>query len=123
MGARRWSFTAAITVLTALPSPNPLAKWDVTTAVTLRETYTNNVALTSPPQSDFITQITPGIRAFGKGPRFTANLYYAPSALLYARRSDADTILNNLGAFGRLEAIERFFFIEANGSIAQNFIS
>src|SRR5947209_1234091 len=123
MGARRWS-VAAFTVFTALASKTSLgAKWDVTTDIALRETYTDNVALTSPPESDLVTQVTPRLRASGRGARFLADVNYAPTVVHYDRRTESDGIFNSLGAFGRVEALERFFFVEGNASVGQSFIS
>lgn len=98
--------------------------WRITPEVELRETYTNNVFLgTGPRSDDFITQVTPGIRIDGRSRRLTANLSYRPSALLYARHNEFNDVVNDLAAFARLEAVERFFFVEASSSITQNFIS
>jgi uncharacterized protein (PEP-CTERM system associated) len=100
------------------------ATWTVTPDITLRETYTDNVFLGTPSRRhDFITQVTPGLRIEGRGPRLNANLSYRPSALFYARHSEANDLANELNAFGRLEAIERLFFIDAGASISQGFIS
>jgi uncharacterized protein (PEP-CTERM system associated) len=115
---------AACLLLSALPAGHaPAANWTVTPDITLRETYTDNVFLSEPKRHDFITQVTPGIRIDGRGPRLIANFRYAPSAIFYGRNSGENDIINNLSGFGRLEAVERFFFVEAQGSITQNFIS
>lgn len=97
----------------------------VTPDIQLTETYSDNPTLAAPgdTRSDYITQITPGLRIDGRGPRFRASFAYRPSALFYARHSREDRLVNNLRAFGSLEAVENFFFIDANSSITQNFIS
>lgn len=124
MSGRGARAIVASIVLTSLPSVDACAaKWEATADIALRQTYTDNVALSAPPESDHITQVTPGIRLLGSGPRFTANLHYSPSALHYARRKEANGVANSLGAFGRVEAVEGFFFVEASGSVSQNFIS
>lgn len=63
------------------------------------------------------------MRIEGRGARLTASLAYRPTAIFYAREREANDVANNLQAFGRLEAVERFFFVEAAGNITQNFIS
>ena len=99
-------------------------KWTVRPEITLRESYTDNAFIgTGTPRSDFVTQVTPGIRIDGRSPRLTANLNYAPSALYYARNSEGNDFVNNLDAFARLEAVERLFFVEARGQIGQDFIN
>jgi uncharacterized protein (PEP-CTERM system associated) len=100
------------------------ASWTVRPEITLRETYTDNAFIGSgTPRSDWVTQVTPGIRIDGRGPRLTANLSYFPSAVFYARNSEGNDVINNLDAFGRLEAVEKFFFVEAGANISQSFIS
>ena len=107
-----------------LAAANAAADWKVAPDITLRETYTDNVFFGAGPRTDdFITQVTPGIRIDGKSPRLTASLDYRPSALLYARESDFNDVVNNLAGFGRLEAVEKLFFVDAAASITQNFIS
>jgi uncharacterized protein (PEP-CTERM system associated) len=98
--------------------------WTVTPSIALRETYTDNAFIgQETARSDFITQVTPGIRIDGRSPRLAANLTYAPSALFYARNSEANDVANYLDAFGRLEAVERFFYVEAAANITQSFIT
>ena len=98
--------------------------WTVTPSVELRETYTDNAFIgTDVPRSDFVTQVTPGIRIDGRSPRLTANLSYTPSAIFYAHNSEANDVLNNLDGFGRLEAVEQFFFIEGAARIGQSFVT
>ena len=98
--------------------------WTVQTDLTLREIYTDNAFLgVGEPRHDFVTEVTPGIRIDGRSPRLTANFSYRPSALFYARNDQANDVVNNLAAFARLEAVERFFFVEAFGDIRQSFFS
>jgi uncharacterized protein (PEP-CTERM system associated) len=120
--ARRRSAAAALALAAAAQAG--AAEWTVVPEITLRETYTNNAFVgTGPRRRDLVTQITPGLRIDGRSPRLTGHLDYQPSALFYARHSEGDNLINNLDAFGRLEAVERLFFVEALGNVAQNFIS
>jgi len=100
------------------------AGWTVVPEITLRETYTDNAFVgTAPRRHDFVTQVNPGLRIEGRTPRLTTHFNYQPSALLYSRFSEGNNVVNNLDASARLEAVERIFFVEALGSITQNFIS
>ncbi len=120
--ARPWRAATALLVLTT--GHAAAASWTVQPDITLRETYTDNAFLgAGERRRDFITEVTPGIRIEGRSPRLTARLNYRPTALIYARHSEANDIANNLDAFGRLEAVEKHFFIDATGNITQNFIS
>jgi uncharacterized protein (PEP-CTERM system associated) len=120
-GAKGWRNAAALLVLTTANAA--AANWSVTPDITLRETYTDNIFLSTPRRHDFVTEVTPGIRVEGRSPRLTASLRYSPSAIFYARNSGENDIANSLSAFGRLEAVEKFFFVEADGNISQNFVS
>jgi len=120
--ARRWRALAGL--LVTIAANVPAANWTVRPEITLRETYTDNAFIgVGTPTSDWVTQVTPGIRIDGRSPRLTANLNYAPSAVFYARNSEGNDVINNLDAFGRLEAVEKFFFVEAAGRINQTFIT
>jgi uncharacterized protein (PEP-CTERM system associated) len=116
--------TAAAALLALIAARVYAANWTVTPSIELSETYTDNAFIgTDPPRSDFITKVTPGIRIDGRSARLTANLSYTPSALFYARNNQSNDVANFLDAYGRLEAVEKFFFIEATGNISQNFIT
>jgi uncharacterized protein (PEP-CTERM system associated) len=126
MEARPWhKALAALLLLSSIPGASVAAGWTITPDITLTERYNDNTTLgaSGRENSDFITQVTPGLRIDGSGPRFRASFDYRPSALFYARNSREDRLVNSLRAFGSLEAVENFFFVEAVGSITQNFIS
>ena len=121
-GARPWRFCGALFLLAAHNAG--AVNWVVTPDITLRETYTDNVFIgTGTSRDDFVTEITPGIRIEGRGPRLDATFDYRPTAVLYARTNEEDYIANNLSAFGRLEAVENFFFVEASAYVSQTFLS
>src|SRR4051812_47991771 len=93
------------------------ARWTVTKDISLRETYTDNVFVGSPTStSDFITQVTPGIGIEGTSPRVQGKFRYSPTALFYANNPSQNYVANNLFAQGRLTALERFLFVDVNGS-------
>ena len=105
--------------------PEALSGWVITSDIRLKETYDDNPRLAprDDKRGDFITEVTPGLRIDGNAPRLRANVDYRPSLLLYARNSEEDKLLNRLRAFGSLEAVDNFFFIDVHGVIAQTFIS
>ena len=126
MGGRQWRAASAVTWFALMAAPTvAAAAWTFAPDITLSETYNDNPTLSASgaTRSDFITQITPGLRIDGSGPRFRASFNYRPSVLLYARHSQEDRLVNSLSAFGSLEAIENSFFVDLNSSITQNFIS
>ena len=131
MGARAWQIAALVHVL-LVPAPAAAQAelpggprgWTTAADVGLRLTATDNVLLQAGQgQSDFITQVTPGLHLRGNGPRFRADFHYTPSALFYWDNDSANDVANQLRAFARLEALEKFFFIDLDGNIEQTFLS
>jgi uncharacterized protein (PEP-CTERM system associated) len=115
---------AAALALLSVASNTFAAQWSVAPAITLRETYTDNASLAAEPtEGDYITEVAPGIAIQGTGARFRASLNYTANAIFHARNSGEDRLANTLSAFGNLEAVESFFFVDANASISQQFIS
>jgi uncharacterized protein (PEP-CTERM system associated) len=100
-------------------------EWRLVPSVLLRETWTDNIDL-SPgdrAQSEFVTEIAPGLAITRRGRRFQLDFDYRLNALVHVKDSDRNRVQNNLAATARLEAIENFFFVDANASIAQESIS
>lgn len=101
------------------------AEWKVTPRLAVKETYTDNVALATPgnEQSEFITQINPGISLSGTGGRARMQVDYTLQNLLYARDSNRNTTNHQLGANGNVELVEQSLFVDARASIRQQNIS
>ncbi|HOG03700.1 MAG TPA: TIGR03016 family PEP-CTERM system-associated outer membrane protein, partial [Accumulibacter sp.] len=98
--------------------------WRITPTLAVNETLTNNLYLTSSNRtSDLVTGITPGISIEGKGARASLRLSYAFTEQLYARESSSNGHQNALTAIGTLEAIDDWLFIDATGSISQQYLS
>ena len=127
MALRRYGrvLAAALTLSSSLPASHAATGWTVETDLSLLETYNDNTGLAAPgaERSDFITQVSPGLRINGTAPRLRASFEYRPSLLFYARNTQEDQLINSLNAFGALEVIEKFFFIDATGNITQTYIS
>jgi uncharacterized protein (PEP-CTERM system associated) len=122
--AWRNAATGLLLLTSLLNAREALANWVITPDIRLRATYTDNRSLIGlPAEGGFATTISPGIRIAGGGRRFRGHLQYAPSAIFYSGSSRDDRFINTLSAFGNLEAIENFFFVDANGHISQTFIS
>lgn len=92
--------------------------------VSLRETWTDNVSLAprGTERSDWITELSPGLHLRGGGRRVKYDVDYQRSEIFYSKSSSRDH-QNFLSAFGSIEAIENFFFVDASGTISQQTIS
>lgn len=93
--------------------------------LSITETVTSNVGLDSGSnaRADAITDISPGLRVSSRSGRIVGDLDYALHGLLYARRSSANEVQQSLSARGTAEAIERWAYVDASASIAQQSIS
>lgn len=99
-------------------------KWQIQPTIAINETLTNNVFLTSTnPTGDLVSSITPGISIDGKGARASLRLNYSITENLYARESASNNHQNALTAIGTLQAIEDWLFIDATGTISQQYLS
>ena len=88
------------------------------------EIVTNNVGLVSvAPQSEQITQISPGIRVAVEGARLQAYFDYSRNELLYAQDSSPRQSQNALNTFGSLEFVDNWAYVDFSGVISQQAIS
>lgn len=99
--------------------------WTITPTLTLNVTATDNLELSDTnKQSSLITNISPGISIDGSGGRAKLRLNYSMNNLFYsANPSQNNQTQNALNAFGTLEAVENWLFIDASGNIYQQAIS
>jgi len=103
---------------------NIASRITVVPRVSVTETITNNVRLSNVnQQSEFITQISPGIRISSTGGRIRGSLDYSLSEVLYAKNTTGRQSLNNLSANGTVEAVDNWAFLDFNGNVGQQSIS
>ena len=90
----------------------------------ITEIVTDNVGLASAaPQSEQITQISPGIRVAVQGARLQAYFDYSRNELLYAQNSSPRQSQNALNTFGTLEFLDNWAYLDFSGLISQQAIS
>lgn len=107
-------------------SGGPKPAWVIVPRISLTETFTDNGRLNASrgdSGSEQITQITPGIRIQGESARLKGYFDYGLSQIYYAQHSSANKTQNSLNAFGTLEAVENWLFLDAGGNISQTSIS
>lgn len=122
---RGWVPFGVAVFCAGLASPSSAENWRIQPSVSVRETWTDNVTLVSASQarSDFVTEVSPSLAIQGRGSRARMDIDYRPTALVYARDSGRNDLLNMLNASGAFEAIERFLFVEARAQITQQTVS
>jgi hypothetical protein len=120
---RRHPWLGFALICGAIPAAHA-ENWRITPTLAVNETLTNNLYLNSTNRtSDLVTGITPGISIDGKGARASLRLSYAFTEQIYARESSSNGHQNALTAIGTLEAIDDWLFIDATGSISQQYLS
>src|SRR5437868_3940858 len=100
---RRIPAPAAWTVLAVAIAHAPAAlaaEWRVTPRLELRETYSDNIGLApaGSEQSDFVTEVAPGIGVTATGPRLKLRANYLMRNLFYARETSGRTTQHQLDA-------------------------
>lgn len=126
MGASAWRKALAAALALSLPAAASAQSpgWRFTPSIGVRGTYTDNASLAAAPErGEFVTAVSPAISASGRTGRFTGSLAYSANLLFYARERQNDRLANVLSATGNLEAIEKFFFVDAQASISQEYVS
>jgi uncharacterized protein (PEP-CTERM system associated) len=91
-----------------------------------QETFTDNVNLepSSTRQSDLITQLTPAVSMYYHGGRTQLTGDISLPILLYAHTGSRNNrVVPQANVTGRLEAVERLFFIEAAVNASQSYLS
>jgi uncharacterized protein (PEP-CTERM system associated) len=118
-------FALPAATLALLAGPVRAAKWDVVPTLTVAESYTDNVFLAPDPlrQSDWVTQVIPGISITAKGARLRFDAKYAPEILYYANTTREDTVFHRGNAAGTLEIAKELLFLEGGAGINQYDIS
>jgi uncharacterized protein (PEP-CTERM system associated) len=107
-----------------LPDEAGTRAWTIVPSLTVQETITDNVALSATGKtSDQITEIRPGLRVDAKTARLKLSLNYQLSEFIYAQRPQSSQTLNSLNAFATIEAIEKLFYVDISGVVAQQSIS
>ena len=98
----------------------------LTASLLVQETLTNNVNLrpTDERQSDLVSQITPQFNLDLRGAHSRLSGYLSAPALLYVRTGyENNHVYPSIGVLGDLEALNRFFFVEGQITVAQEYFT
>ncbi len=103
--------------------PARAAQWEFVPRLEVSETYTDNVRLApNNRQGDFVSSVAPGLSITGLGRRGQVIIDYTLSYLYFPELNDGDVRHNFLGS-GTFEVIRDWFFVSAQGSISEQFLS
>lgn len=98
--------------------------FSIVPSFSVNETLSDNVRLSGTnPQSEQVTDVSAGFRLLSNTARLRAYVDYALHGLVYAQNTSSPSIQNALNAFGSLEAVDNWAFIDFNASISRQAIS
>lgn len=115
------SMPAALSAL--LVCPAKAAQWVIVPTLSVVETYTDNLSLTPVKQSDWVTQVIPGISIAATGARLKFNATYAPEAIYYARATQNNDVFQRGNALGTAELAKKLLFVDAGTRVDQYNVS
>ena len=110
---------------TAVAVPGFAENWKPTASASATETYTTNVDFSpqSQAQSDFATTITGTLGIHGEGARAKLDGSVAATGIFYVDHTQNNSFAPSVNLRGNLEAIEKFFWVDATASVSQTFLS
>ena len=117
-------FRTALALAVAVVASGVRAEsWRFAPSVGIVETYSNNVndAPSGQQIGDWITSLTAAVGISGQGARVKLNGSIVVTADLYARETQYNVIYPTVNLFGSVEAIEKFFFIDATANVSQTY--
>ena len=104
------------------PAPARLLRpWHIVPSLSVSETYSDNVTLAvrGAARSDRVTNLSPGIRFEGSGPRVRGHFDYGLHRILYAADPRLNNSQNALDSLMTVEMLENQFFIDTRANISQ----
>ncbi len=108
----------------ASEEPATTRAWTIVPRIGLTETLTDNINLSSTDkQSGLISQLSPGIRIDARTARLKMFLNYRLDAIAYSTGNNGNQVQNYLNAFGTLEAVDNWLFLNFGGQISQQVIN
>ena len=118
-------FLALPVLLALLACPARAEKWDVVPSLSVAETHSDNISLVqdASKQSDWVTQVTPGISIAATGARLRFNVSYAPEFVYHARGQREDQVFQRGNAVAYAELAKQFLYLEAGARVDQYDIS
>ena len=121
----RRAVAGTFTVALACAGASQAAEWKVVPSVNLTETYTDNVRLTArgTEQSDFVTQVAPGLSVTNDSPRLQVRASYALQALFYKNTDVSPQFTNMVNATIHAVLVQDMLELDARGSVGQQNIS
>jgi uncharacterized protein (PEP-CTERM system associated) len=118
-----WRIVVVAIGWTALSEAAHAEKWTTSASVGATETYNHSSGAGQSGGDGFVTSLTAGAGISGEGARLKLRANVSGTELFYAGQGQGDTFAPSVNLAANLEAIERFFFVDAFAVVTQTFIS
>lgn len=94
--------------------------WEFHPTISAEETYTDNVRLapSGAERSDWVTTVRPGFTLRNAGPRFRADLTYAPQ-LIYRAREESRDVFHYLKGYASAEVVNDLLYLDGQAYLSR----
>jgi len=105
-----------------MPGPVHAEKWTLTASAGASETYNHSTGQ-SQLNDGFVTSLTAALGIRGEGARLKLNGTIGATGVLYTGQTQHNSFAPSVSLAANLEAIEKFFYVDATANVSQSFIS
>jgi uncharacterized protein (PEP-CTERM system associated) len=106
----------------ALPGVAHAEKWTFSASAGATETY-NHYFGANQPNDGFVTSLTAALAVRGEGARLKLSGTVSATEVLYTGQTQNNSFAPAASLAANLEAIEKFFYVDATASVTQTYIS
>src|SRR5271165_6125374 len=123
-GRRQAGWTAALGGLVCMAAAaDALAdNWTYSATAGATETYNHYIGADQPGDG-FVTSLTAALGIHGNGARLKLNGTVGGTEVLYAGHGQSNSFAPYVNLAASLEAIEKFFYVDATANISESFVS
>jgi len=116
----RWFLRGALAGSCLVGSAVYGGEWKVVPAIGLTERYSDNIALSPPPdaEGEFVTTISPNLLVDGVGRRVRADLNYRMEAIYYSSKKNS-AVFHHLNSNIGAEITKDWFYVDAQATRSQ----
>jgi len=112
-------------VILFLPQTAKAAEWSLKLSLSLSESYSDNIAMSSPPNKrpDWATDVSPGLILTANGSRLKLQAHYQMQNVFYAHNGQHNATNHHLKADAHSELVEEHLFLDGIANVSQQNIS
>ena len=121
---RQAAWTAALGGLVCMAAAGDVLcdDWRFSASAGATETYNHYIGADQ-PSDGFVTSLTAALGIQGEGARLKLNGTVGGTEVIYAGQGQPDSFAPAVNLVANLEAIEKFFYVDASANISETFIS